>query len=111
MHPSTPHAHTHPATRSSVRHPNDRHPMVTINGVPPSVVHVGATAIAAGNTHSMVMKQDGTVWTTGYGEKGQLGDGTLTRTVLTFKKVVSSGQCDSKGMFTGVCVKPCVRAS
>jgi alpha-tubulin suppressor-like RCC1 family protein len=33
-------------------------------------------AIAAGNSHSMVLKADGTVWTWGLNANGQLGDGT-----------------------------------
>ena len=64
--------------------------MVTINAVSPSVVHAGATAIAAGDEHSMVLKQDGTVWATGKNKYGQLGDGTTTGRV-NLVKVVSSG--------------------
>ena len=33
-------------------------------------------AIAAGWYHSMVLKNNGDVWTTGYNADGQLGDGT-----------------------------------
>ena len=33
-------------------------------------------AIAAGGYHSMVLKNNGDVWTTGYNDWGQLGDGT-----------------------------------
>ena len=47
-----------------------------MDGVPPSVVHTGAQAIAAGKYHSMVLKDDGTVWATGYNYYRQLGDGT-----------------------------------
>ena len=50
--------------------------MVSTNAVPPSVVHAGAQAIAAGYYHSMVLKGDGTVWATGGNEDGQLGDAT-----------------------------------
>ena len=76
-----------------LRHSNDCHPMVTINVVSPSVVHTdaqahvnlnahmqmhihvhtGATAIAAGRRHSLILK-DGTVWATGYNRQGQFGD-------------------------------------
>ena len=35
-----------------------------------------ATAIAAGWAHTMVLKDDGTVWAWGYNSAGQLGDGT-----------------------------------
>jgi alpha-tubulin suppressor-like RCC1 family protein len=33
------------------------------------------TALAAGDIHTVALKQDGTVWTWGNGDKGQLGDG------------------------------------
>ena len=62
--------------------------MVAINGVPPSVVHAGAQAIAAGWGHSMVLKTDGTVWATGYNGDGRLGDGT-TSDKRSFVKVLS----------------------
>jgi len=35
-----------------------------------------ARAIAAGNTHTTSVRNDGTVWTWGLGSQGQLGDGT-----------------------------------
>ena len=35
-------------------------------------------AIAAGSSHSMVLKNNGDVWTTGYNGYGELGDGTTT---------------------------------
>jgi alpha-tubulin suppressor-like RCC1 family protein len=38
----------------------------------------GVTAIAAGFKYSMALKSDGTVWTWGDNEYGQLGDGTKT---------------------------------
>ena len=38
----------------------------------------GVLAIAAGYSHSLVLKRDGTVWATGYNYYGQLGDGTNT---------------------------------
>ena len=37
-----------------------------------------AKAIAAGCWHSMVLKNNGDVWTTGRNGDGQLGDGTRT---------------------------------
>lgn len=36
------------------------------------------TAISAGESHSLFLKNDGTVWACGYNNKGQLGDGTIT---------------------------------
>ena len=41
-------------------------------------MHAGAKAIAAGRRHSMVLKEDGTVWVTGYNREGQFGDGTIS---------------------------------
>lgn len=35
-------------------------------------------AIAAGPAHSVALKQDGSVWTWGFNDGGQLGDGTIT---------------------------------
>ena len=35
-------------------------------------------AMAGGYGHSMVLKQDGTVWVTGNNKFGQFGDGTTT---------------------------------
>ena len=52
----------------------------------------GAQPISAGDAHSMLLKQDGSVWATGYNANGELGDGTLSNR-NTFVQVVSSGQC------------------
>ena len=35
-------------------------------------------AMAAGAQHSMVLKNDGTVWATDWNKHGQLGDGSTT---------------------------------
>jgi alpha-tubulin suppressor-like RCC1 family protein len=40
-------------------------------------------AIAAGSNHCLAVKTDGTVWTWGYGENGQLGNGTTPITQST----------------------------
>ena len=37
----------------------------------------GVRAIAAGASHTIALKSDGTVWAWGYNESGQLGDGTI----------------------------------
>jgi alpha-tubulin suppressor-like RCC1 family protein len=42
-------------------------------------VHItGITAIAAGGSHALALKDDGTIYAWGYNEFGQLGDGTIT---------------------------------
>ena len=40
---------------------------------------VGVLAIVAGQTHSMALRSDGTVWAWGYNAWGQLGDGTTVQ--------------------------------
>ena len=49
---------------------------VMINGTTPLD---GVTAIAAGSSHSLASKSDGTVWSWGANNNGQLGDGTTVR--------------------------------
>ena len=50
--------------------------------------------VSAGYYYSMLLTEDGRVWTTGVNEYGQLGDGT-TKDRLTFAMVMISGQCDT----------------
>ena len=49
-----------------------------------------AQTIAAGDTHSIVLQQDGSVWATGRNCNGQLGDGSTTDR-NTFVKVIAGG--------------------
>ena len=63
--------------------------MVDTNAVPPSAVHTDATKIATGNAHSMVLKTDGTVWTTGWVDYGQLGNGKIINKGDLFVNVFS----------------------
>jgi len=50
----------------------------------------GITAIAAGGSHALALKDDGTVYAWGYNEFGQLGDGTITSS-STAVAVVGTG--------------------
>ena len=60
-------------------------------GSPIPLTHTGVQAISAGSLHSMVLKQDGSVWTTGWNIYGELG--TETKQLNSFTEVVPSGQC------------------
>ena len=46
--------------------------------------------MAAGANHSLVVKEDGSVWATGRNNNGRLGDGSLTDR-NTFKRVIDGG--------------------
>ena len=48
-----------------------------------------AVAVAAGGYHSIVLMADGSVWTTGRNDHGQLGDGSTDYT-STFKRVTGT---------------------
>ncbi len=57
----------------------------------------GLSAISAGSTHSLFLKTDGSVWSTGMNTSGALGDGTTTNRstpvqVMTGVTAVSAGQ-------------------
>ena len=41
-------------------------------------VFVGETSLAAGGSHTLLLKSDGTVWATGSNSSGRLGDGTIS---------------------------------
>jgi alpha-tubulin suppressor-like RCC1 family protein len=52
----------------------------TTNSNPVQVVGItGIISIAAGERHSLFLKNDGTVWASGFNGNGQLGDGTTTQ--------------------------------
>jgi alpha-tubulin suppressor-like RCC1 family protein len=42
----------------------------------------GVEAIAAGSSHSLALKEDGTVWAWGANDLGQLGNGAATNAYL-----------------------------
>ena len=57
------------------------------------VIGSGAKAVAAGDTHSAVLKQDGSVWATGRNYNGQVGDGSKADR-NSFVMVISGGGAD-----------------
>lgn len=58
----------------------DRASTAGIQYQPPATIDraTGMTAVAAGGTHGMALKKDGSVWTWGGNASGQLGDGTTS---------------------------------
>lgn len=59
----------------------------------------GIVAIAAGNTHSLALKADGTVWAWGGGGNGQLGNNTIAPYVYVPVQVHNVGNA---GFLTGI---------
>lgn len=58
--------------------------------IEPHHVYTGATAIEAGEKHSLVLKHDGTVWAWGLNSMGQVGDGTYTNSTLPIQVKIDS---------------------
>jgi alpha-tubulin suppressor-like RCC1 family protein len=58
----------------------------------------GVSAALAGGSHSVALKNDGTVWVWGFNGSGQLGDGTTKSSPLPMKV---SGLSDVKAIATG----------
>ena len=79
--------------RNIASRPINHHRVLIVNGVAQSVVlaDTDAESLAAGGSHSMVLKKDGSVWTTGNNKYGQLGDGS-NADKNRFVKVI--GTCD-----------------
>ncbi|MDQ4062877.1 MAG: hypothetical protein M3122_03070, partial [Actinomycetota bacterium] len=71
---------TDSSTPVQVKDPND-----------PSGYLSGVSAIAAGSSHSLALKSDGTVWAWGSNFSGQLGDGTTTDSTQPVKVANLSG--------------------
>ena len=51
---------------------------------------MATTGASLGSDHSMLLKQDGSVWTAGMNDRGQLGDGS-TKSKRFFVEVITSG--------------------
>ena len=64
-------------------------PLVSTSVLLP-VVKSAVEAASAGRYHSVMLKQDGSVWSAGANYFGQLGDGSINRR-STFVQVISSG--------------------
>ena len=58
---------------------------------PEQIVSSGVNAIAAGNSHNLFLKSDGSLWTMGYNGYGELGDGTFNTTNNRPEQIVSNG--------------------
>jgi alpha-tubulin suppressor-like RCC1 family protein/subtilisin family serine protease len=66
----------------------------------------GVTDVAAGCSHSLALKDDGTVWAWGLGENGQLGDGTATKRTSPVKVSGLSGVAEvAAGSFHSLALK------
>jgi alpha-tubulin suppressor-like RCC1 family protein len=63
----------------------------------PSLVMTGARAVAAGDYHTVILKADGTVWTAGKNDYGQLGraaspgESTLMQVMSGARAIAASG--------------------
>ena len=55
----------------------------------------GAKAVAAGGFHSMILKNDGSIWATGSNQYGQFGDGTTTSRKAFVRLAPVFGNCAS----------------
>src|ERR671920_612166 len=71
---------TDSSTPVEVKDPND-----------PSGYLSGVKALAAGSSHSLALKDDGTIWAWGNNESGQLGDGTNANSTQLVKVANLSG--------------------
>ena len=75
-----------------------RHTTVQVLGPGGAGYLTGISAIACGANHTVALKNDGTVWTWGKNNNGQLGNGTQTSSSVPVQVVSPSGE----GYLTGV---------
>ena len=66
---------------------------------------MGAKAVAAGGRHSMMLKQDGSVWATGYNLYGQLGDGSYECKTIFMKVFDDNARMIAAGQFHSMLIK------
>ena len=72
------------------------------------VITAGAKAVAAGAFHSMVIKEDGSVWATGSNEYGQLGVNG-TKSAKTFLRLTEfSDGTANKHAIMSVSLRPAI---
>lgn len=62
----------------------------------------GITAIAAGGSHALALKDDGTIYAWGYNEFGQLGDGTTTSSSIAVPVVRTGILGDATAIAAGL---------
>jgi alpha-tubulin suppressor-like RCC1 family protein len=61
---------------------------------------VNMTGIAAGNSHALALKSDGTIWAWGSNSFGQLGDGTtINRITAVQASGLTAGALTAAGYF------------
>ena len=68
--------------------------VVNLNGTP----FTGVDNVAAGDSHTVARKSDGTVWTWGYNQFGQLGNGNLTDSSVPVQVFHSDGTTPLTGV-------------
>jgi hypothetical protein len=73
-----------------------------------SSLGTGNTAVAAGQSHSLAVHGDGTVWAWGVNTRGQLGDGTTTNRTLPVSTGASLANLVAAGAFHSLSLGACV---
>jgi hypothetical protein len=73
--------------------------------LPEQIVASNVTAIAAGDSHSMFVKSDGSLWAMGWNLDGQLGDGTYNMTNLPEQIVAGNVMAIAAGSALSLFVK------
>ena len=67
-------------------------------------MYAAVTAVSAGYQHSLVLKQDGSVWATGYNFCGQLGDGSTVNRKVFVQVIASRVQVVAAGAFYSMAI-------